>query len=85
MENYFFLSTGRLYFLDNAVHTLEETNTVYSSVKLVNFKAKLVLSFLKLKRNAPRHPPPPKKTQNLAVFWKIDKIRVKQQIVEHVL
>lgn len=33
----------------------------------------------------PQHPPPPPKNQNLAVFWIIEKIRLKQQIVEHVL
>ena len=57
MENYFFLSTGKLYFLDKAVHQLEETNKVYSSVKLINFKAKLALCLIKLKRNPPTTSP----------------------------
>lgn len=61
MENYFFLSTGKLYFLDNAVDTLEETNVVCSSVWLINVKAKLGRSLLKLKRRQPPLLLPPQK------------------------
>lgn len=71
MENYFFLSTGKLYFPDNTVHTLEETNTVYSSVKLINFKVKHVLSLLKLKRNPPKTP---QKTKTWLCFDKQTKL-----------
>lgn len=81
MENYFFLATGKSYFLDNTVPTLEEANVVCSSVRLINFKAELVHSLLKLKRRQPPLFPLKKK---VCVF--INRPRnSKQQIVKHVL
>lgn len=49
MENYFFLSIGKYYFLGKALHILEETNMVYCLLQLINSKTKLALSLLKLK------------------------------------